>query len=241
MEQVVYARHMRYGLQIVLSETHAEWVQYGLARYLENEKDATYDEALPHLALDNWMRADRKRAAARLQHYAFNIGANKPDDNELENVAALYIAHVFSEWTEIEEIMHFLEFGDGSFLRGRRARLVSFHLDSYGNPYYSPVSYTLHKPGESPSHILGFSASNDDDLLKWLRHDPIAKGAPVCFPSTSMGPDVLFFLEIEDLNNVVCVALQAKFHKAKAAMAPGQILQALSSVTPNNFFTAVCS
>jgi hypothetical protein len=242
MQRVVYAHHLRYGLPIILSEAHGKWVEMGLARYRVNSLDAAYDEALPHLAVEHWMRTDQKRAVARLQHYGLNANPSKPDDNELENVAALYIAHIFSEWIKLEEVMHFLEFGDGDFLRRRRARLVAFNTDSSGKPYHSPASYPLDKPGRSPSHILGFSARSDDDVLKWLRHDPVVKGAPMCFPSTKMGPDILFWLEIEGLEMVISVALRAIFHASEAAMSPTQIIQALSSVTPTNFFTAVnCS
>jgi hypothetical protein len=247
MQRVIYGRHMRFGLPIILGD-HAIWVQLGLARYHDNYTEALFDEALPHLAVENWMRKTEKRALGKFKYFTADIKSHKPDDNAMENVMALYIAHAFRTWRPLSEVFKFFK-GTESDYSNARVRLVACHKDSVKKCHWSPVQVPLDESARSPAHMLGFAAQTEDDVLAWLQHHKSAMGAPMCFPPTNMGPDILFFLEVDggsdEPTGIVCGALQVKYRSLPIEedalpsafnMSPLAAIEALASVTPENFF-----
>ncbi|KAF9042604.1 hypothetical protein BDZ89DRAFT_1156186 [Hymenopellis radicata] len=190
-----------------------------------------------------------------------HLKVHAPGWNMFENLLAYYFSQVFSASTQsrLSEVFTFpradtsrngkrvhsppseaeLELGSC------RATLVSFysrkgiHLE--GSFDYPP---TPTRAGETPGYpgTIGVSAKDSVHVFKSptiLRHKTKSP-ASILFPGIYMGPDLLFMLRLENeghASTYLWVAVQAKLRTA-ASVSGRELLEAIDSVTPKNFFTS---
>lgn len=81
------------------------------------------------------------------------------------------------------------------------------------------------------SSNLGLKADSVQEVLEWITTN--SNGYTFCFPPTSMGPDILFFLQSEPSGELLLVALQAKRYKEVETR---ELAYGVKSVTPDYFW-----
>lgn len=197
----MYLRLMRHGHAYHIDDldVQATLVDIGLARFsgLLPGADAVCDEPLAYLALDCWVRCEDNRTA-QYHQYAKNNRTNWTSNNGFVNFVAIYLAHVFSTWQSLDKIfvLGTNEVWEREGLTNKRARLVSHYRDYRGDEV-APISFPFDRPASGCSTVLGVNAESPQEVIDWLQSRAPSR-APFCFPTNTIGPDILFSLEVEE-------------------------------------------
>lgn len=220
-------------------------VECGFARFPGVKyPDPIFDEPLAYLAADFWINT----WVSRHDYFVRRIDQNTPEQNGLERYIALCLAHIFGEFTLLTEFFKFAEnLGNPAQLADKKARLVSFWIDSSNQTCYAPVHFPLTNKVDqysgrvivgtsSPANILAYSSTGPSDDLDWLQ---FKINAPFLFPTEAFGPDILFRLELEG-GQLLTVALQVKLRESGSALTNiDGLRKAINSVDPSKFWRDV--
>jgi hypothetical protein len=123
-----------------------------------------------------------------LQHILLtHIASLRPGESNLasERFGAYLLGMAFQSPIKLSSVFTYT--GRNATLHAA-ARLVAIHKDKK-TFQCRPVDFS------KPNYILGHSTSDEQQTLAWLR-DP--KGAVFCFPTKSVGPDLIFALQCSD-------------------------------------------
>lgn len=213
------------------------WVEHGLGR-LKKERGAVrvvFDEPLAVAAANRWFNAESNRSYA---YFAHRIGLNdhKGSSNGMENFLVCCLDLIFGaeEQRELRNIFNF--HGTVPSWAKKPAKLVSVHASSTASPPAArrePNIYYVHQTGSiGSSATLGMYAETPEQTLEWLDH---RFRTPFCFPCRSMGPDVIFVLELYN-GKLLWVALQTKYSENYGFLDNTTMKDAVRSVTPKKFF-----
>ncbi|KAJ7098652.1 hypothetical protein B0H15DRAFT_797342 [Mycena belliarum] len=209
----------------------ADFVEWGFARFYQEPgqklSSSRLDEPLALLALGQWLNAEFHES---IHHrLAMEVGQNTATGkNTLEGYLAFCLTKLLDGCNQLNHIFYFSK--DAPTWTSQRARLVSLHrADAASDIEESLVTFT-----SRPSHSIGTYASSPEAMVEWLQHD---RDAPICFPPTTMGPDLFFIVKLED-NSRIWVALQSKYH-SKSLLEPAVLRGAVRSVTPSSYFSSL--
>ncbi|KAF5378063.1 hypothetical protein D9615_007518 [Tricholomella constricta] len=216
---------MRSVLPGSLGKDEKTYVEYGFARFIDAETNTVaVDEPLVLLAATHWIDLNHRSS---YKFFAKQIHVHEPTSNGFENYLAFCLNLAFSKKQRLDEIFSFS--GTAPTWAHQEAELVALHRTS-GSIEISPVR---HSTLSGPSLTLGVNAKTTEETSAWLEH---RAHAPICFPHVSMGPDLLFVLQLAD-GSTIWVALQAKYSTGKNGTLSRLFLRrATRSVTPSQFF-----
>lgn len=209
-----------------LGRDEAMYVEYGFARFVDSKaQESAVDEPLVLLAAIQWMNANHQSSYKVL---ARDIYTHNPDINGFENYITFCLDLLFSRKRCLSEVFKFCVTAPP--WADMEAELVSLYCDDSDDIETGVASFSGSK---APSATLGVNAKNPGSILSWLGHH---ERPSFCFPISSMGPDVLFVLRLED-ESLIWVALQTKWSRGQGGnISKKLLLQAMKSVTPSKYF-----
>jgi hypothetical protein len=212
-----------------LGKDEAMYVEYGFARFTDSETQVVMmDEPLIFLAAIRWMNGAHQTSYKLLSR---DIGQNEPNMcNGFENYIVFSLDMIFGQNRRLSEIFSFV--GATPTWANMEVRLVSLYHPDSDEVEASLASFA---GSRVPAATLGMNAKSTDLIISWLNH---RQGPSFCFPHQSMGPDVMFVLQLSD-GSLIWVALQVKWSKSKGGkekLSKKLALDALRSVTPEKFF-----
>lgn len=223
---------MRATFPNALGKDEETYVEYGFARFADSStKTVVVDEPLVLLAATHWLnRVNLTRGLTCYKYFAKKIHNHDPLSNGFENYIAFCLDLAFSS-SRVRCIKDLFTFhsppppwADLPF------RVVALHRTSVGSIEQSAVR---HFEFSGPSLTLGVNAKSPEETTAWLE---FRKNAAMCFPHTSMGPDMMLVLKLED-GSCIWVAVQAKYTQGRNGSITRPVLrQAMRSVTPEFFF-----
>jgi hypothetical protein len=214
-----------------VEEEYAELlVEYGLARFYSKGRIAAskIDEPLALLSFSQYC-AD---PPVQWDLEQFLIDGLLPKNGvargyALQPVVAFHLLKVFASPTPLSSVFVFLN--DCDFAHSK-AHVVA--MCKNGSTFsFSPFDISSpHQPG----YRMGCSPPSSWDFLSWLQ-DPA--GIPGCFPYPLVGPDIVLLLMLED-GSLLRLIIQVKY-RSKVTMSPGEIENALNSIDPACFISAM--
>ncbi|KAJ7741220.1 hypothetical protein DFH07DRAFT_751229 [Mycena maculata] len=213
-------------------ESEAKFVEWGFARFLPsktNRRKAStrMDEPIALLALGQWLNAGFHESI--YHRLAINVGCHRAiGENTLENYLAFCFAKIFT-WKNrrVDQIFTFPK-GVPHWAK-QTAQMISLCRD----PSTSELDECPVDLMSRPSYSIGTHSTGIEDTKAWLKHD---LPAPICFPDTTMGPDLLFILRLKD-GSKIWVAVQSKF-SSRTPLSAETLRDAIRTVTPNQFFSS---
>ena len=217
---------MRSTFPVTLGKDEEAYVEYGFARFVDSEtKTVAVDEPLVLLAATYWIN---RNYGTSYKHFAKQIQDHNPLSNGFENYIAFCLDMALAKKPVIKDLFTFP--GTPPTWAYMQAELVALHRIADDTIEISPVS---HFGFSGPSLTLGVNAKSAEETSAWLN----AHGhAAICFPHTSLGPDMLLVLKLDD-GSMIWVAVQTKYTQGKnGAMSRPMLRQALKSVTPAFYF-----
>ncbi|KAJ3930024.1 MAG: hypothetical protein NXY57DRAFT_922250, partial [Lentinula lateritia] len=223
-----------------LGENEIKYVEYGLARFLQQGVIAL-DEPLVLLACSMWFNNQPKRSGTSLyQTLAFRIRDHSPSTgrNGFEEFICFYLQHVFRQPRRLNEVF---KFKDKNKIGEKLATLVTLHINDYeeerrlieGKINLVGRPSLLGPIGQTTKELWDEGTSSLQDWIELKNHTAF------CFPMKAMGPDIMCFLKLQDpvasSNDFtyICLAIQCKFYDD---LPPKTLSEAIATVTPNNFF-----
>lgn len=222
---------MRSTTTAPLDGKEAIFVEYGLARFVETDKPQAVkiDEPLVLLAAIKWMESNHQTIHKTLSQEK-STRSTDSISNGFENYIAFCLGVYFSKKRRLSDVFEF--HGEKPAWADLEAELVALHRPSPGNVEISIASFS---DSRTPSVTLGTNAHSAREVLSWLKHTDKMR-SPFCFPQASMGPDLIFILQLSD-DSLIWVAVQGK-HSGKPNDSLGKelLLKAMRSVTPSKFF-----
>jgi hypothetical protein len=162
-------------------------VEYGVARFSDRRKIVA-NERLALLAASNYFT---KKAAWSLQYFLSDGISNSMEPARrigIEYVGAYLLAAAFRTPTRLSSVF---KFWGSNNLGNEKAQLVALEKTDQG--FQSIPVDVLSSVG--PTYILGRTTSEEAETLSWLE-DP--QRCVFCFPSKSVGPDLLLVLRLSD-------------------------------------------
>ncbi|KAJ7161999.1 hypothetical protein C8R43DRAFT_880435, partial [Mycena crocata] len=211
----------------------------GFARYAEddigNQKDAkvALDEPLALLALGEWLQIHNVPLVEQLRISARKAAMNAATGaNGLEEYLAFYFSAVFDDETPLTEIFRFNPHLEPPHWAKKPATLVSLYRS---DPDDGKVREGFVAHHSRPSVTIGNGASTIRQTMEWLDHKDKNR-APICFPDTLIGPDLIFVLKLgDDEESKIWVTVQSKF-SGEDTLPAQRIVDAVPTTTPNQFY-----
>ncbi|KAF6752402.1 hypothetical protein DFP72DRAFT_904796, partial [Ephemerocybe angulata] len=160
--------------------------------------------------------------------FAKKIHYHDPISNGFENYIAFCLDMALSKSRLVRDVFTFQ--APVPAWANLEAKLVALHRTGMGALELSPVR---HFDFVGPSLTLGVNAKSPEEMTAWL---DARKPAAMCFPHTSMGPDMMLALQLSD-GSLVWVAVQTKYSQGRNGSITRPLLkQAMRSVTPSLFY-----
>ncbi|KAF5335766.1 hypothetical protein D9611_009667 [Ephemerocybe angulata] len=202
------------------------YVEYGFARFVDSEtKTVVVDEPLVLLAATHWLNRNSRTC---YKYFAKKIHYHDPVSNGFENYIAFCLDMALSKSRLVRDVFTFQ--APVPAWANLEAKLVALHRTGMGTLELSPVR---HFDFVGPSLTLGVNAKSPEEMAAWL---DARKPAAMCFPHTSMGPDMMLVLQLSD-GSLVWVAVQTKYSQGRNGSITRPLLkQAMRSVTPSLFY-----
>jgi hypothetical protein len=189
-------------------EFYEDAVELGFGRFTSSETNsalaaagvchARADEPLALLGGVSWLTGEESTRAL------FVDDALRMHPGEgFELVVAHYLTIAFGQLTPLSKVFDFAEGLEPRWTHAR-GRLVAANALGGGKFEFADVDFG----GEDRAVLacLGYRSRDRDATLKWLK-DP--GYTAFCFPDANMGPDMCFYLRLED-GEVISVFVQAK-------------------------------
>ncbi|PVG00051.1 hypothetical protein CPB86DRAFT_872254 [Serendipita vermifera] len=234
VEQLLYGS---YVLNWIIPDVEKFFIEIGFGRYrivetLEGHMEKlVLNEPIPVFAA---LTSFKKWIPGSLfAHLRREIDKNVPSRNGFAAYLAFYLREVFKDAKELGGVFSFRsDFARQQHAReaawpDRRFKLVSVsRREGEPNPH---VSATTPYSWASPN--LGVQEDSVEGVLDWVMTN--SNGYTFCFPPSSMGPDILFFLQSESSGELLLVALQAKGYEKVEKEA---LIHGINSVSPDYFW-----
>ncbi|CAK5283222.1 unnamed protein product [Mycena citricolor] len=229
-------------------EDFGQLVQYGVARYDENDMGVEgdvrllMDEPLAIRALLEWLQSCDAPLAAILRKAAVGGLQNHAGNNGVEEYIAFYCAVAFKSGAKLKEIFHFhkgLKIPEWAETSADLVSVYCTNQDSRPNDPVKAQSWTAEydvspvTDQSGPSNSLGYCASTISDTRRWMQH---LERASICFPDKFMGPDLVMVLRLHNAQrSLIWLAIQSKFSAAQE-LEPSKLKEALPTVTPDGYY-----
>ncbi|CAK5267463.1 unnamed protein product [Mycena citricolor] len=229
-------------------EDFGQLVQYGVARYDENDMGVEgdvrllMDEPLAIRALLEWLQSCDAPLAAILRKAAVGGLQNHAGNNGVEEYIAFYCAVAFKSGAKLKEIFHFhkgLKIPEWAETSADLVSVYCTNQDSRPNDPVKARSWTAEydvspvTDQSGPSNSLGYCASTISDTRRWMQH---LERASICFPDKFMGPDLVMVLRLHNAQrSLIWLAIQSKFSAAEE-LEPSKLKEALPTVTPDGYY-----
>ncbi|KAK7054515.1 hypothetical protein VNI00_003713 [Paramarasmius palmivorus] len=240
-----------------LGESRMDLVEYGFARIPRDRRatpirgfpnpdneDPLIDERLVLWACAIWLNTDRKvkNVYSLFQFLSERIRYSDNGHDYFEDFLLYYFILAFGSTNPrtLGEVFHILG-PNATFLRQKCARLTSVYVPGHQRDqanrqtHYLPV--VLSSSGEiqvTPGAIGLYAGEYQGrNVFRWMNHE----GRELfCFPDKSMGPDLIFILELIGApSTYIWVSVQAKQYNT-ASLSSETIQDAIRSVTPKAYF-----
>jgi hypothetical protein len=228
----------------------------------ETARIGRLDEPMALIALAQWLNAGfAGQTLHQMLSHKIRVGHHHAfGENALENYLAFCFAGLFSDPSRSRRLRDIFTFAKKPpSWANQTATLVSLYRDpvtgkieesevnwasrpsyslgtrSFGKrtntsePNYASVAHDSDADG--PPLAADESKKAVETTFNWLKY---ADRTPICFPSTIMGPDLLFVLRLED-GHRIWVAVQSKFETSDLLKA-SKLTSAVATLTPVNFF-----
>jgi hypothetical protein len=235
------------------SEFYDDAVKLGFARfssYTFRERIAQADEPLALLAGLSWMTKEESTMAQYVEQYMrTNRGVG------FERVVAYHLTIAFGQYAKLTDIFEF-ESTEGHLpdWTKKRGRLVSVNgFEDGRKPDYVDVDLGSRR---AVLPCLGFKSNGPKATIKWLKNPG---HAAFCFPDKHLGPDICFFLRLEENihqenpaetdhehgameddckdDNIILIFMQVKWTESNSHGIPVKVdLRAAGRVVPTNFY-----
>ena len=198
------------------------FVQYGFARF--ERHTAVIDEPLAILAAIEWLSQNPKFSLFNRLHR--DVDKHSPRQNGFEIFLSFYLRHVFATSPALEDVFTFRsDFAERPDLAWQREEFELVTVGGCANNIIN-ISALTATSGSSPN--VGLVASGDEQLLEWISTN--AGRFTFCFPPTSFGPDLLFFVRSKKSKKILLILLQAKKYKV---VDKSTLIEGVRSVTPS--------
>ena len=209
-----------------LGRDETMYVEYGFARFDDSDtRVIVIDEPLVIVAAICWMDQNCRETYRCLSR---EISTHEKSFNGFENYIVYCIDLIFSEARRLSDVFNF--HGQVPPWANMEAKLVSVYRLSLDKVEICVACFAR---TTASSANLGTNAKSSDRTMSWLEH---RRHSPFCFPDQSMGPDIMFVLQLSD-QSLIWVALQTKYSKGrKGRLEKGLLRHAIASVTPSNYF-----
>ncbi|KAG8813583.1 hypothetical protein FRC18_002395 [Serendipita sp. 400] len=199
-------------------------VEYGFARF-NSPKLATVDEPLVLLAAFKHFN----EKTLWTWSYFLNEAMTQSDDSARGVSFERFIAHLlgtaFKSPVKLSDVFTFQGTND---LRDKEAQLISIRK-SRNQHVGLPIDITSSK---WPTYRLGRKCKDPNEMLSWAK-DP--EGTVFCFPPSSMGPDLILFLQVLPEKTFVMVNVQIK-QLTQLDMSSSKTKGALDTTNPELFY-----
>jgi hypothetical protein len=146
-----------------------------------------------------------------------------------EHFTAYLLALAFKTPRRLSSVFRFFA-ADSSHTSNQHdhlAQLVAAHRNESGRIVFDPVNVASH---ERVAYQLGTSPASEEETLQWLM-DPAR--LVFCFPAKTVGPDIIFFLRLDD-GHIVQVLTQCK-HWTQNTISAQQTFDAFQTTDPTKF------
>ncbi|KAK7017622.1 hypothetical protein R3P38DRAFT_3559684 [Favolaschia claudopus] len=222
-------------------ETEMVAVEYGFARMASEIKSnvdssqrpirCVLDEPLAQLALEQWL-GEQGLSLPKALALRARLGLHSATHgfNAWEEYFAFYLSTVFDGRTKLSRIFAFP--AEIPQWAKNSARLVAlYRVDEDGSPSeVAEIQSGVVRKNARPSVALGVGSKYTD---AWLKHEV---KPPILFPTTFMGPDIMFVLELTDPDKSrIWVAVQSK-HTSSEKLRKKTLNDAIRSVTPSQYY-----
>jgi hypothetical protein len=228
-DQIIYGE---ITLGSFTTKSKDDFVEYGFARYKPGTNLVVIDEPLAILAVSHWL--SRHHSVSMSQYLMRNIEKHQSRKNGFEAYLAFYMRFVFEAPPRLDSIFTFR----GDFAR-RSGTDLTWQTDTF-------ELVTLVQGDESGPHIsvvtsscgtastIGFLPTSGEEVLEWLSTN--GGQFTFCFPPSSMGPDVLFFVRSKMSGKLLLVSLLAKRYEN---VERATLIDGVRSVTPSWFWKSI--
>lgn len=211
-----------------LGKDEAMYVEYGFARFDDSEtRVVVIDEPLVLLAALEWMNKNHRVSYKLLSR---DISTHDRTFNGFENYIVFCLDLIFWKERRLSDVFTF--HGTAPSWADQEARIVSVYSPDSDHPEACAVCFSRLTASSVTS---GMNAKSPELTMSWLKH---RQRPPFCFPHQSMGPDVMFILQLSDGSHI-WVALQTKWslgEKGNLKLSKQLLLHAMKSVTPSHYF-----
>ena len=227
-QQILYGR---YTLAQYSNEDKNTFVQYGFARHSGTE--TVIDEPLAVLAAMRWM--DQMPEYSMFHRLYKDIKKHSDRRNGFEAYLAFYLRLVFKTAKKLDTVFTLREdFADLAWQR-EEFELVTVVNANSNKPQVSVVT-----PTSGPSSNVGHLAKSGKEVLQWITTNNCQ--FTICFPPSSFGPDLLFFLRHKESGKRLLVMVQAKNY---GNVERSTLMEGIRTVSPSWFWRSkdmkVCS
>jgi hypothetical protein len=225
-DQMVYGF---YALRPFAPEEDIEtFIRYGFAR--TRSREAVIDEPLVIMAAWSWLETNHHFSLFhRLQD---DIGKHAPRKNGFEGYLAFYIRKVFENASKLDDVFTFRS--DFALRRTLDLTWLSdeFELVTVSTSADSDTrEIFVVTPSCGPSPNVGFLASTEEEVMEWISENK--ERYAFCFPTSSSGPDLFFFLRSKTTKKLLLVAVQARNYEE---VKKSTLIQGVRTVTPSWFW-----
>jgi len=211
-----------------MGDDQAVLVEKGIARFVHPQTHKVdLSEPLVLLGCWRWFETHKNRGSRRTIHqYIVEALENKETNFDgFENYVAFMLDLAFSKSVPLYRIFNFPD--NPPPWASEPAELVM--VDRRGG--IEQVSMVQFFQGQTPSATLGATAQQESQVTAWLNG---TNPAPMLFPPTSMGPDILFVLRLCD-ETLIWVAVQSKLI-GDEQLKTEVLKSAVKSITPEFFY-----
>ena len=202
-----------------------DFVRWGFARH--KDRTTVIDEPLAILAAREWLDWTPQVSAVRYLHRHIDKHASR--QNGFEAYLVFYLRHVFKTATALDNVFTFRDdSAQHPDLAWQHEEFELVTVVGLANITDLQISAFAPSPGSTPN--VGLSTEDDDQVVEWISTN--SERYTFCFPSTSFGPNLLFFVRSKS-GKILLVVIQAKSH---TKVEKQTLIERIRSVTPAWFW-----
>jgi hypothetical protein len=186
------------------------------------------DEPLYVVAAESWLH--QQAEFSTFQWRISGLDSHSTSLNGFEAYLAFYMRHIFEKPQRLDTLFTFRQ----DF--AKRSDMVwksqDFELVVVSKGVYDDgIRVSTVTPSGGPSDNICLRAASENDVLDWLATNK--KQFVFCFPTTNMGPDIMFFIRSKETQKLLLVVLQAKRYDT---VDRNTLLKGVRTVAPSWFW-----
>jgi hypothetical protein len=136
-----------------------------------------------------------------------NFDRHSTRKNGFEAYLSFHLQHVFERGLKLDEVFAFRsDFSRQTDLSWQHEPFELVTIVSSQDRSKPCIFTVTHDSG--PSSNVGFLAQSGAEVLEWIESNEAQ--FTFCFPQESLGPDILFFVQLKHSEQILLVAIQCK-------------------------------